>query len=271
MTSVQTTSTPAASMAAHPRYKVTFPRVLRSEWSKFLSLRSSWITLAVAVLATVVIGMVAAYRYDPVHADQHDAVALSLDGITLAQLVVGVLGVLATAGEYTTGMIRSTFAAVPRRLPVLWSKCLIYFGVVFVVGAAGAVASFLAGAGFLSGKPIALTLSDTGVLRCLFGAALYLALVAVLGAGLGMLVRSAAGGICLLVGALMLMPVLLDLLPSNWKTDVTPYLPANAGQSIFTLHTDSTMLSPGTGLWVLLGWVTAVLVGAAYRVKHSDS
>jgi hypothetical protein len=93
----------------------------------------------------------------------------------------------------------------------------------------------------------------------------------VLGAGLGMLLRSAAGGICVLVGMLMLMPVLLDLLPGNWKSDITPYLPANAGQSIFTLHTDSTMLSPGTGLWVVLGWVGAVLVAAAYRVMRSDS
>lgn len=270
MSSVNMTSAPTTT-SANPSYRVTFPRVMRSEWSKFLSLRSTWITLAVAVLATVVIGMVAAYRYDPLHADQHDAAALALDGITLTQLVVGVLGVLATAGEYTTGMIRSTFAAVPRRLPVLWSKSLIYFGVVFAVGAAGAVASFLAGAGFLSGKPIALSLSDSGVLRCLFGAGLYLALTAVLGAGLGMLLRSAAGGICVLVGMLMLMPVLLDLLPGNWKSDITPYLPANAGQSIFTLHTDSTMLSPGTGLWVVLGWVGAVLVAAAYRVMRSDS
>lgn len=273
-----TTLTPVVATPAQgtrPHYKVTFPRVLRSEWSKFLSLRSTWITLGVALLITVLVGVLSAYRYSPggrgPGADVHDAVGLALRGIELAQLAVGVLGVLATAGEYTTGMIRSTFAAVPKRLPVLWSKSLIYFGVVLVVATAGAFASFLGGEHFLSGKAIALTLSSSGVLRSLLGAGVYLALVAVFGAGLGMLVRSVAGGISLVVGTLMLLPVLLDILPTNWRTDVSPYLPGNAGSSIYTLHTDSTVLSPGSGLWVFIGWVAVVLAAAAYRVKRSDS
>src|SRR5581483_4907147 len=165
--SMTTTLTPVVAPAESTRrhYKVTFPRVLRAEWSKFVSLRSTWITLGVALLITVLVGVLSAYRYSPggqgPGSGAHDAVALALRGIELAQLAVGVLGVLATAGEYTTGMIRSTFAAVPKRLPVLWSKSLIYFGVVLVVATVGAFASFLGGEHFLSGKAIALSLSSS--------------------------------------------------------------------------------------------------------------
>ncbi|WP_042427781.1 ABC transporter permease [Streptacidiphilus anmyonensis] len=265
--------------AKRPDYKVTFGRVVRSEWAKFLSLRSTWITLAVAGLLLVGIGIMGAYRYDPTamrgpSADAHDAVTIALRSTELAQLALGVLGVLATAGEYTTGLIRSTLAAVPKRLPVLAAKVLVYFGVVIVVATAGAFLSFLGGEPFLHGKAIALTLSSSGVLRCLFGAGLYLALIAVLGAALGMLVRSVAGGISLLVVLLMLLPVFLDILPSSWKPDVSPYLPGlegGAGGSIIALHQESGTLSPGAGLAVLCAWVVVALAGAAYRLLRSDS
>lgn len=273
------TAETTAAPAPKPTYKVTFARVVRSEWSKFLSLRSTWITLALAVVLLVGIGVMFAYRYNPaaVHgpnADVHDAVTIALRSTELAQLALGVLGVLATAGEYTTGLIRSTLAAVPKRLPVLAAKVLVYFGVVLVVATAGAFASFLGGEPLLHGQPVALTLASPGVMRCLFGAGLYLALIAVLGAGLGMLVRSVAGGISLLVTLLMLMPIFLDILPSSWKPDVSPYLPGlegGAGGSIISLHTAPGTLSPGAGLAVLCAWVVAALIGAAYRLLRSDS
>jgi ABC-type transport system involved in multi-copper enzyme maturation permease subunit len=278
MSATMTATDVASASAAKPVYKVTFARVLRAEWSKFLSLRSTWITLGIALLLLVGIGVMSAYRYDPTAlrgpgADAKDAVQLALRSTELAQLALGVLGVLATAGEYTTGMIRSTLTAVPKRLPVLWSKIAVYFGVVIVVATIGAFASFLGGEGFLSGKPIALTLSSPGVLRCLFGAGLYLALVAVFGAALGMLVRSVAGGISLLVATLMLMPVFLDILPNSWKPNVAPYLPGveGAGGSIFSLHQASGTLSPGAGLAVLCGWVAVAVIGAAYRLKCTDN
>jgi ABC-type transport system involved in multi-copper enzyme maturation permease subunit len=265
-----------ARTETEPVYKVTFPRVLRAEWSKFLSLRSTWITLGISLLLLVGIGVMSAYRYDPaaLHgpgADAKDAVTIALRSSELAQLALGVLGVLLTAGEYTTGMIRSTLTAVPKRLPVLWSKLLVAFGAVIVVATLGAFASFLGGMGFLSGKPAALSLDAAGVLRCLFGAGLYLALVTVFGAALGMLVRSVAGGISLLIGTLMLFPILLDILPSSWNTNITPYLPGEAGQEIFKLHTYSGSLSPSAGLWVFCAWVAVAVAGAAYRLVRSDS
>ncbi|MGQ4406799.1 ABC transporter permease, partial [Streptomyces hayashii] len=175
-----------------------------------------------------------------------------------------------TAGEYSTGMIRSTLAAVPRRLPVLWSKAAVFGLVALVVGVLGAFVAFGFGSGIVSGTPAAMSLSHAGVLRSLLGAGLYLGLVGVIGAALGALLRSVAGGISVLVATLMLIPGLISLLPSSWQNDISPYLPSNAGESLFALTHDSTALSPTAGLLVFLGWTVLALAGAAYRLARSD-
>jgi hypothetical protein len=123
----------------------------------------------------------------------------------------------------------------------------------------------------VSGTPAALTLSSGGVVRSLLGAGLYLGLVGVIGAALGALLRSVAGGISVLVAALMLIPGLITLLPKTWQGNISPYLPSNAGQAIFALHHNSTMLSPTTGLMVFLGYTVLVLAGAAYRLARTDA
>ncbi len=195
----------------------------------------------------------------------------ALGGLDFAQLAIGVLGVLVVAGEYSTGMIRSTLAAVPKRLPVLWSKAATYGVVALIVATVGAFAGFLASSPALHGTDMALGLSSAGVLRSLFGAGLYLALVGVLGVALGALIRSVAGGIGLLVGMLILMPLLTDLLPASLKQDVTPYLPGNAGGSMFALHQTANTLSPAAGLAVFAGWVAVMLAAGAWRLNHSDA
>jgi ABC-2 type transport system permease protein len=262
-------------------YRVTGWRVLRSEWAKFWSLRSTWITLAISVLLLVAVGLVAAARYTSSTAagsGPHrlvsvgsDAVSVALAGITLAQLAVGVLGVLFSGSEYTTGSIRSTLVAVPRRLPVLWSKATVFAVVIFVLGAVGAFASFLGGEHSLSGQKIALTLTSPGVLRALFAAGLYLALVGVISVALGALIRSVAGGIAIMIVILMLLPVLTDLLPSSWSADVTPYLPGNAGDAAFALTHSGSTLSPGVGLAVFAGWAALALALAAVRLIRTDA
>jgi ABC-2 type transport system permease protein len=279
--STMTTPAPTAGPARETSlYKVTGRRVLRSEWAKFWSLRSSWITLGLALLFMFAFGLVRLARY---HAGEHlggpggdtggpvDAVALSLFGINFAQLALGVLGVLVTAGEYSTGMIRSTLAAVPRRLPVLWSKAAVYGVVALLLGTFGAFAVFLSGSGIVSGTPAALSLTDAGVVRGLFGAGLYLGLIGVIGVALGALLRSVAGGISVLVGALMLAPGLVELLPSSWSADVGEYLPSDAGQSLFSVQHAAHSLSPGPGLAVFAGWTALALAGAAYRLVRSDA
>jgi ABC-2 type transport system permease protein len=281
MTTTTDTVAPAVRPEAAPRpaYKITGPRVLHSEWAKLWSLRSTWITLGLGLLALLAFGSIAAARYKSTIGDPHvdpdfasaTAVSLSLFGVTFAELALGVLGVLVMAGEYSTGMIRSTLAAVPRRLPVLWSKALVYGVVALIVALVGAFGAFLVASGVVSGTKAALTLSDAGVLRCLTGAALYLALVAVIGVALGGLLRSVAGGISVLVAALLLIPGLLLLLPASWRDNVSQYLPSNAGQSIFTLHHEAGTLTPGAGLLVLLGWTALALGAAAYRLVRADA
>ncbi|MGW0844640.1 ABC transporter permease [Streptomyces sp. NPDC002787] len=271
---------PGTSAAPGAIYKVTGLRVLRSEWAKFWSLRSSWITLGVAVFLLVLFGAVAAYTFSPdaPAADgppgsggAGDAVSLALTGVTFASLAIGVLGVLASAGEYTTGMIRSTLTAVPRRLPVLWSKAAVIGPIALVLTAIGALAAFQLGTPGLDGERISLALSDDGVLRSLAGAGLYLGLVAVFGVALGALIRSSAGAIAALVGVLLILPGLASLLPDSWYDTLSPYFPSNAGSAVHALHESSDALSPGVGLAVFAGWVALALAGAAFRLVKTDA
>ncbi|MDJ0343932.1 ABC transporter permease subunit [Streptomyces sp. H10-C2] len=270
----------APAQVERPVYRVTGRRVLRSEWAKLWTLRSTWITLGLALLFMVAFGLIASAHYKSgigpgKHMDRDfasaTAVSISLFGTNFAQLALGVLGVLVIAGEYSTGMIRSTLAAVPRRLPVLWSKAAVYGVVALVVGSVGAFAAFLFGSLVISGTPAALSLSDTGVVRSLLGAGLFLGLVGVIGVALGAILRSVAGGISVLVATLMLIPGLISLLPSSWRDNISPYLPSHAGESMFALHHTAPELSAGAGLAVFLGWTVLALAGAAYRLTRSDA
>ncbi|MGW6278553.1 hypothetical protein [Kribbella sp. NPDC055071] len=269
-----------STAAPKPDYRVTGSRVLRSETAKLWSLRSTWITLGLGLLFLVAFGIIAAVRYrssvtsgrqlDPDFADA-TALSLSLFGVSLAQLAIGVLGVLVTAGEYSTGLIRSTLAAVPRRLPVLWSKAFSYGVVALVIAVIGAFVTFFVDSGILSNTPAALTISSGGVVRSLFGATVYLGMVGVIGVALGALLRSVAGAISALVAALMLVPGLISLLPSSWHNVIQPYLPSVAGESMYSLHQAAHTLSPIAGFVVFAAWTALALAGAAWRLARSDA
>jgi len=278
--STLTPTAPVASAAAppaRPAYKVTGTRVLRSEWAKLWSLRSTWITLGLSLVILVAFGLIFASTYKPggtgrgPGADAKDGITIALGGLEFAQLAIGVLGVLVMAGEYSTGMIRSTLAAVPTRLPVLWSKVTSYGAVAFVVAAVGAFVAFFATQVVLHGTDLTLGITSSGVVRSLFGAGLFLALVGVLGVALGALIRSVAGGIGALVAVLMLLPLFTGLLPTTVKNDINPFLPNVAGGSMSALHQASHTLSPAAGAAVFAGWVALALGAAAWRLKRSDA
>lgn len=265
---------------ARPGTKLTAARVVRSEWAKLWSLRSTWITLSLGALVLLAFGTVAAVQYtlmtesaiqaDPAWAEAN-TLNLALFGVPFAMIALGVLGVLTASGEYTTGLIRSTLAAVPTRLPVLWAKAAVYGALAFLVGTVGAFAAFFIAGGILSDYSIAMDLSDAGVVRSLFGVGAYLGLVGMAGVALGALLRSTAGGISALVGTFMLLPSLVMLLPESWRDDITKYLPSTAGESIFALEQQAGALSAGAGLLVLAGWTALALGGAAYRMRRSDA
>ncbi|MEU6249104.1 ABC transporter permease subunit [Glycomyces sp. NPDC047010] len=260
---------------------VRFRRVLLSETTKFRTIRSTWICLSLGLVLLGLFGSIGAFTYDGAGAGVTDgppgiagrpldAVSLAVMGLSFASLVAGVFGVLSTAGEYSTGTIRSTLAAVPKRLPVLWAKAILAGGAVFIISAVGVFAAFLIGSVGLDGEAISLSLTDDGVLRALFGAALYLGLVAVFGVALGALLRSPAGGIAALVSILLILPGLAMLLPDSWYDTLNPYFPSNAGGAVYALTETSDRLSPGAGIAVFAGWVALTLAAAAFRLKKTD-
>ena len=200
-----------------------------------------------------------------------DPAAISLSGVQLAELAVGVLGVLLITGEYATGLIRTTFAAVPRRLPMLWGKAAVLVAAITAVSLPAGFAAFAVGQSILGRQHLSVTLSQPGVARAVIGSALYLALVGLLGLGLGALIRNAAGGIAALFGLLYGLPLVAGFLPGNLADDVTKYLPSGAGQAVTAVQPDPTMLQPWTGFGVLCAYAAAFLAISAARMRRGDA
>jgi ABC-2 type transport system permease protein len=275
----RTSAAPAEPRVPLPAdLKVTQWRVLRSEWVKFWSLRSSYITLGATVLGMIGFGAlfsaVTANRWPVMEAAQRlhfEPTGVSLRGFELAQLIIGVLGVLLVTGEYGTGMIRASMSAAPKRLPVVWAKAIVFTVVAFIVGEVSAFVAFFVGQALLSSQHIQTSLSAPEVLRTVFGTGLYLTMVGLLGVALGWIIRSTAGGIATLFGLLLVLPALSEALPLSWSQHVTPYLPSNAGQSITAIHPDPGMLAPWTGIGVFCLYIVAGFIAAAILVRRRDA
>jgi ABC-2 type transport system permease protein len=256
--------------------RVTQLRVMRAEWTKLRTQPSAYWTLLTAVI--LVVGFGIGYSLLRVARPPHgaamasfDPAAISLSGVQLAQIAVGVLGVLLVTSEHATGLIRTTFAAVPRRLPMLWAKAALLAAAATVVSLPAAFAAFAGGQSILSRQHLSVPLSQPGVARAVIGSALYLAAVGLLGLGLGALIRNAAGGIAALFGLLYGLPLAGALLPGSLATDVAKYLPASAGQAVTTVQPDPTMLHPWTGFGVLCAYGVVLLAISAARMRRGDA
>lgn len=200
-----------------------------------------------------------------------DPTNLSLAGAMLAQIVLGILGVLAISGEHSSGMIRASLAAVPRRLPVLWGKAVVIGVVSLLVAVPASFAAFLLGQAIL-GEGANVSLADPGVTQAVLGTGAYLAAIALLGLGPGGLLRHTAVVIGALFALLLLAPGLLGLvLPDSWSEVVLPYLPSNAGASFTSVTVTEGMLSPGAGAAVLVGWILVLLAAAAVLLRRRDA
>jgi ABC-2 type transport system permease protein len=275
-----TLTQPADQITITPRFsgmKVTQARVIRSEWTKFRSLRSTLITLAVSVVLTVGLGVlisaVTAHHWpsaSPGDRAGFNAVVTSLNGVRISQLAVGVLGVLLISGEYATGMIRASLTAVPKRLPVLWAKLAVFTGVVGVVSIVATVAAFFLGQAMLHSQHLGVGIGTDHALRMVVGAGVYLLLVGLIGMALGGLLRNTAAGISCLVALFFVIPPVLDLLPKSWANNIGPYLPATAGEA-FWGRPDTAHLSALSGLIVLLAWTAAAIAAAAVRLRTRDA
>ncbi len=168
-------------------------------------------------------------------------------------------------------MIRATMAAVPTRLPVLWAKAAVFAMVTFALMTVASFVAFAGGQAMLSSKHISTTLSQPGVLTAVIGGGLYLTVVGVLGVALGALLRSTAGGIATLFGLLLILPIIVRFLPSNWRDHIDRYLPSSAGQSILQVVHDSSALSAWTGFALFCGYALAALAGAAVLLRRRDA
>jgi ABC-2 type transport system permease protein len=275
-----TLSEPRTEKPVTPRYpgmRVTQARVINSEWTKFRSLRSTNVTLLVSVVLTVGLGaLISAVtashwsHQSPAERIDFNAVVTSLRGVDISQLAVGVLGVLLISGEYATGMIRASLTAVPKRLPVLWAKLVVFAAVVGVVSLASAFGAFFLGQSLLASQNLGVSISSPHALRMVIGAGVYLVLVGIIGMALGGVLRNTAAGISSLVALFFVIPPVLDLLPQSWSNTIGPYLPSNAGEA-FWGHPTGSHLSALAGLLVLCAWAAAAIVAAAIRLKTRDA
>jgi ABC-2 type transport system permease protein len=248
--------------------------VMQAELTKLRSVSSTaWSLLSTVALVVgfgIVYAMVRVTR-PPADPSRFDAVAVSLAGIQLAQFAVGVLGVLVITNEYATGLIRTTFAAVPRRAPVLWGKAAVLAAATFALSVPASFAAFLTGQSVLSAEHLDTTLGQPGVTRAVIGGALYLAVVALLGLGLGTIVRSTAGGVAAVFGVLVGPQIMTGFLPMQVADAIYRWLPAPAGLAVTTTRPDPTLFSPWAGFAVMSCYVAAALLLGAWRLRRRDT
>lgn len=257
------------------RGRVTQARVILSEWTKLRSVRSTRWSLLVATVLTIGFPILASAIISS-HWKEHDhrhfnALDPALIGSQVAQLAIGVLGVLVISAEYSTGMIRATFTAVPKRLPVLWAKAVVFAIVTFVLMLPSVVIAFFASQSILSAHHVNLAWSHPGVARAVIGAALYLTVIAVLTLGLGTIVRNTAGGIAAFAAVFFVLPPLMNVLPTSWNNAISPYLPSNAGRAILSITPDPTSLGPWVGFGLFCGYAAATIAVAAVLLVRRDT
>ena len=264
----------APATAARP---VTQVRVVRSEWTKLRALRSTWWCGLLAVLLIVALGAAIAGSGAPYKISAGNSaaggVAVSLAGVVIAQLVLGVLGVLMFSGEYATGMIRATLAAVPSRLPVLWAKLIVLVGLVLPLSLLAAVAEFFVTTALESSRGgSAISLTDPGVLREVAGASLYLAVIAIIGLALGGMLRRTAAGLSVFAAVFFVVPIVTAYLPHSIQ-GFAPYLPSNAGGTLWGAGKlfGGQQLSPWNGFAVLCGYAVVLTGLAAWRLRRRDA
>ena len=292
LTAPSTTSSNAAP--APDALRLTFPHILRSEWIKFRTLRSTVWTLAITVV--VMVGIAVAFSLlfhaNPMSATASsggaanlpDARTIALYGVCgtmagIAQLAVAVLGVLVITGEYTTGMIRSTLAAVPRRLPALWAKAVVLAVAVFSVTAVAVAISWGVMRLVLAGDGLAPDLGNSDTLRCLIGIPLYLTAIALFAFAVGALLRHSAGALATVFGVLLVLDVVFQI-PWAPLQKLSPFTPGNAGIRVLMPQAmidamgktaTSTVLGPWQGYGVLMIWVVVLGAVAAFLLRRRNA
>jgi len=266
----------ATSTAAQPSLLAESSGVLRSELRKLRSVRSTFWALAAAVAFNVVVAAALAIflpgRLSPHEKATIDSVRVSLGGLHLSQLAIGLLGVLTITSEYGTGMIRATLAAVPQRRLMLAAKSIVLAAAALVTGTGASFAAYLVFEAILpAGDAMRTSLADPAVLRAVAGAGLYLAVLGLLGFGLGTVTRSSAGGVAALFGLLFVPSLLAALLPRSWQDTIGGYLPMNAADTVYSVHHQAHTLQPWAGFGVFCLYAVAALAAGFILISRRDA
>jgi ABC-2 type transport system permease protein len=259
--------------------KVTQLRVVASEWTKLHSLRSTRWSMLVGIVLTIALPVlfaaVTANRWGHMSLRERtnrSPLDIALAGVNLSQLAIAVLGVLVITGEYSTGMIRASFTAVPKRLPVLWGKIAVFAAATFALMIGPVLIAFFASQAILNRHHILQTsFSAPGVTRAVLGGAVYLTLVGVFALALGAIVRNTAGAIASFAGLFFVIPPLLNILPTSWNNAISEYMPDAAGRDIFALTHGTHDLSPGGGALLFCGYCVLAVAIAAVLIVRRDT
>lgn len=252
--------------------------VLASEWIKLWSVRSTYAALSIA--AVLAVGLSALGTYLTATAAAHpppgspplpDALTLSFTGFPTAQLALAVLGVLAFTAEHSTGLIRTTLVAVPRRRAVLAAKAATAGAVALATGELLAFASFFLTQAILSGHHRGLSLAHPGVPGAVLAGGFYLVVVTLLGLGLGVIMRSTAAAIAAAVALTYLIPEILSLLPHPWSGRIDRFLPLTAAQQLVSLHPKTDMFAPALSMLIVIAWAVAALAAACVVITRRDA
>lgn len=277
--------TPSAAPPAPSGRPAGFGHLLLSEWTKIRSVRSTvWtllafvvVTIGFTVLLTAVTvatwnqgqGQDRASRHATIVADPVNFVMGA--GIGLGQLTICVLGALLITTEYSTGVIRASLLAVPRRIPMLAAKAVVFAVMIVIIAEIVCLSSFLIGSSILHSKA-AVALGDPGVTRAVVGAGLYLTVLGLLALAIGALIRHTAGAISTVIGVVLVLPILTHFLPGSWGHHIDAYLPQQAGLLITQAHQQSgDLLSPWQGFGVLCIWTVLLLAAATWLLKRRDA
>jgi ABC-2 type transport system permease protein len=284
-TMIDTAQRTAPVQASTTPGRVTLARVAAAEWIKFRTVRSTVYALVATVALMVGISVLAAWgstQMEDLNAGPGgmNVAQLLSAGYQVAQLGVAVLGVLIITGEYSTGMVRSTFAAVPRRLPVLWAKAGVLTAAVLAVTVVAMVLSYVATMPFHEELSATFDLTDAETLRMTVGLPLYLATIGLLAFAVGALLRHGAAALTAVIALLLVVENVLIMIPVQVIAEISPFLPTTAGRRVLfdqemiaavDASTSGAQLSPWQGYAVLVTWVTVLLVLAGVMLRRRDA
>lgn len=271
------TTAPAISRSrpAEPTAKVGFGAILSSEWAKIRTVRSTFWTMILMVVGSIGLTALVCFLAAPdvaSGAESESPGSFINWGLNFGQIAALVLGILAMSAEYSTGMVRTTLTAAPRRMQVLAAKAIVLAGLLFVLGVVTSAGSYFAGNVFLDAEGIGLSLSDDGILRSFLGSGVYLALLGLFGLALAFLIRHSAAAITIGIALIFVVGTLMALLPGAWGELVYKLMPGNAGPSAAIVTSFDPRLYDGwTGTGVFAIEVAVLLGIGAVLFQRRDA